>query len=115
MRLRTFPAVLRIHSSKRKEGHEQYYSELLLFSYWRNEVNEFYANSPEECIAEHEKRKLEINANREKMYPGEATIELLDVGDLQTDGLSPPIKTDFENVTIIQEDGILWKYYGELQ
>ena len=84
MRLRTFPAVLRIHSSKRKEGHEQYYSELLLFSYWRNEVNEFYANSPEDCIAEHEKRKLEINANREKMYPGEATIELLDVGDLQS-------------------------------
>ena len=26
----------------------------------------------------------------------------LDVGDLQTDGLSPPIKTDFENVTIFQ-------------
>ena len=28
----------------------------------------------------------------------------LDVGDLQTDGLSPPIKTDFENVTKFQED-----------
>ena len=28
----------------------------------------------------------------------------LDVGDLQTDGLSPPIKTDFENVTRFQED-----------
>ena len=29
-RLRSFPAVMRIHSSKKKEGHEQHYSELLL-------------------------------------------------------------------------------------
>ena len=34
----------------------------------------------------------------------------LDVGDLQTDGLSPPIKTDFENVTKFQED---WNSLGK--
>ena len=32
MRLRNFPAVLRIHNSKKKEGHEEQYSELLLFT-----------------------------------------------------------------------------------
>ena len=83
MRLRTYPAVLRFHSSKRKEGHEQHYSELLLFAHWRDETSEFHVDSIDDCVAEHESRILEINANREKMYPGEATIELLDIGDLE--------------------------------
>ena len=45
MRLRAFPQVLRIHNSKKKEGHEKHYSELLLFAHWRNENEEFYEDS----------------------------------------------------------------------
>ena len=45
MRLRGFPAVMRIHSSKKKDGYEEQYSELLLYSSWRNEVNEFHPDS----------------------------------------------------------------------
>ena len=42
MRLRSFPAVMRIHSSKKKGGsHEQQYSELLLYTNFRDEVAEF--------------------------------------------------------------------------
>ena len=84
MRLRTYPIVLRIHSSKRKEGHEQHYSELLLFSHWRDEIKDFHRHSPDECMAEYENRKeLEINPNRKKMFPGENIIELADFGDLK--------------------------------
>ena len=41
MRLRTYPIVLRVHSSKRKEGHEKHYVDLMLFSHWRDEIKEF--------------------------------------------------------------------------
>jgi hypothetical protein len=34
MRLRKEPAVLRIHTSKHKDGHEKHYSEMVLFSPW---------------------------------------------------------------------------------
>ena len=86
MRLRTYTIVLRIHSSKRKEGHEQHYSELLLFSHWRNETEDFHRLSPEECLAEYERRKeCEINLNRTKMFPVENIIELADIGDLKPD------------------------------
>ena len=83
MRLRTFPAVLRIHNSKRKVDHEQHYSEMLLFSHWRDEAKEFHETSPNACIAEHDKRKNEINENRMKIYPGDTTIELFDITDLE--------------------------------
>ena len=40
MRLRGIPAVLRIHRSDKKEGHEQHYSELLLYTPWSNEEDD---------------------------------------------------------------------------
>ena len=83
MRLRAFPQVLRIHNSKKKEGHEKHYSELLLFAHWRNETEEFYEDSVDDCIEEYESRKNEIIANKKTMYPGEDVIELLDLGDLK--------------------------------
>ena len=64
MRLRAFPQVLRIHNSKKKEGHEKHYSELLLFAHWRNETEEFYEDSVDDCIEEYESRKNEIIANK---------------------------------------------------
>ena len=37
MIIRNFPAILRMHSSKKKEGLEECYAELLLYYPWRDE------------------------------------------------------------------------------
>jgi len=75
LRLRAYPAVMRIHSSKRKEGHERQYSEMLLFSHWRDEVEDLHRHSPELCIKEFEDRKAEVDLNRKMVYPGEPTLD----------------------------------------
>ena len=54
-----------------------------MFAHWRNETEEFYEDSVDDCIKEYETRKREIIANKETMYPGEDIIELLDLGDLK--------------------------------
>ena len=74
---------MRIHNSKKKEGHEMHYSELLLFSHWRDETKEFHEDSMEDCVKEYNSRKEEITENRKTLYPGENVIELLDIGDLK--------------------------------
>lgn len=84
MRLRGFPAVMRIHSSKKKVGHEEQYSELLLYSNWKNEVNEFHPEKMEECIKVYEERFEEISSNKERIYPGEGVTTLLKTMDLDT-------------------------------
>lgn len=78
MRLRAFPAVMRIHSSKKKQGHEQQYSEMLLYTSWRDEVKEFHPDDKEACQREYQKRLDQIEINKEMIYPGEGTIELLE-------------------------------------
>ena len=83
MRLRAFPAVLRIHSSKKKVGHEKEYAELLLFLSWRDEVKELHPEEEVECIEKYNENLLEIQDNREAIYPGERTINLLDNEDLE--------------------------------
>ena len=83
MRLRNFPQVLRYHTSKRKEGHEEQYSELFLFCHWRNEVQEFKRWSPKGCIKVYEDRKQELIENKSKMFPGEQIIYALDTADLE--------------------------------
>ena len=81
MRLRAFPAVMRIHSSKKKIGHEQHYSELLLYTSWTDEEEEFHPNDKEKCQKEFKKRLDQIQANKEMIYPGEGTTELLESFD----------------------------------
>ena len=83
MRLRTFPQVLRYHASKRKEGHEEHYSELLLFCSWRNEVQDFQRWSPKRCIDIYEERKEELQQNKEAVFPGEKIVDILDTADLE--------------------------------
>ena len=46
-------------------------------------MDEFHRFSPDDCIAEYNSRKVEINENRKKMFPGENVIELADIGDLR--------------------------------
>ena len=80
MRLRERPAILRIHSSKKKEGHEQHYSELLLFTPWNDEQTDFerVRNFPEECITLYHDKVQEIEMVRTNIFLGEDTIEYLE-------------------------------------
>ena len=82
MRLRSHPAVMRIHNSRKKDGHEQQYSELLLFTHWRNEVDEFHPDNGKECVKVYNERKELIKQNKEAIYPGEGMIDLLENMDL---------------------------------
>ena len=77
-----FPMVLRIHSSKRKEGHEQHYAELQLFTPWRDEIEDLKRNCPEECMALYYTKEKDIEGIRKEIYPGEETITLLENCDL---------------------------------
>ena len=80
MRLREKPAILRIHSSKKKEGHEQHYSELLLFTPWQNEKSDFerFRNLPEDCISEYNSRLQDIEVVRSNIFLGEDTIDYME-------------------------------------
>ena len=78
MRLRFYPAVLRFHSSKKKDGYEQYYSELQLFTHWRDEVKEFKPESEEDCRQVYKDRADEIVNNKKAIFPGEETIHMLE-------------------------------------
>ena len=82
MKLRSFPLILRIHSSKKKkEEFEGIYSELLLFSTWRNENELRHPSIQEKFNTEFEKIKL----NKSQIYPGSSMIdemrELLESSD----------------------------------
>ena len=74
---------MRIHTSSKKDGHEKQYSELLLFTNWRNEEEEFHPNSAKDCINEYNKRIKMIRQNKKAIFPGEGTIDLLENVDLE--------------------------------
>ena len=82
MRLRAFPAVMRIHSSKKKEGHEQHYAELQLYTPWRDEKN-LFANDVRKCIEKFQQIIEDIKANKKMIFPGEETIDLIENLDLE--------------------------------
>ena len=82
MRLRRYPTVMRFHTSKNKDGHEKYYSEMLLFSHWTNETNELPTDEVL-CMEEYLKRKEEIDENRQVIFPGEPTMDYFDNEDLE--------------------------------
>ena len=86
MRLRSFPAVLRIHSSKKKEDYERHYSELLLYCPWtadEPETEKFHRDDRKECIKTYEKYIKTIEENREAIYPGDGIINLFESDDLE--------------------------------
>ena len=82
MRLRGKRIVLRFHSSKKKETHEGFYSEMFLFSHWRMEVTELHPDDPEECQKAYEVRFEEIKRVREDFFHGEEVLNLLEFGDI---------------------------------
>ena len=71
MGLRRIPLVLRYHNSKKKEGHEEHYSELLLFCSWRNETKDFHRHNPKRCTETYDEKIDELRANKECIFPGE--------------------------------------------
>ena len=78
MRLRFHPAVLRYHNSKKKESYEQHYSEMQLFTHWRDEEKELLPESEEKCLKEYNNREGEIVSNKKAMYPGEDVVDMLE-------------------------------------
>ncbi len=76
MQLRGRPSVLRLHESKKKkEEHEFYYSELLLFHPWQNETAQLYRNDVKKCKALYKKYFTEISERRKKMFPYLDSVE----------------------------------------
>merc|ERR1711884_309535 len=78
-RLRQHPAVIRTHASKRKEGHEQYFTELQLFFPWRNEVDDLHRRDINKCQQLYKDNEATIQLNRKELFPGEPTVDLMDL------------------------------------
>ena len=78
MRLRDTPYILRIHSSKKKQGHEEYYAELLLFYPYRNEENDLTTDEIQ-CQNLFLANYVLIRQNRLKLYPCSKEIEQMKI------------------------------------
>ena len=83
MKLKSGPQVLRFHVSSKKEGHEEQYSDMLLFSSWRNEETELNGDNPKKCITSHRRRRKEIERNMKALFPGKKMMEKLESEDIQ--------------------------------
>lgn len=68
MRLRTYPAILRMHASKKKAGHEQFFAEMQMFHPWTDE-EDLHPGSPTECQKMFEDVRGDIKDIRQKMFP----------------------------------------------
>lgn len=81
MKARITPAVLRMHASKRKKGHEEQYSEMLLFLPWRNE-SELFCEDADKAVDLFTKNIQTILNNRKAVLPFSSMVsemkELLD-------------------------------------
>ena len=77
MRLRAIPAVLRIHRSDKKEGHEQHYSELLLFTPWFDEEVDI-PRTFDACLAQYRCNVEVIESVKSQIFLGEDTVQMLD-------------------------------------
>ena len=64
------------HLSKKKDGHEQFYAEMLLFSPWMNEVEELFPYDEEKCVKVYKKRMDGISCIKNIIFPGESAINL---------------------------------------
>ena len=69
MKLRTYPYILRIHSSEKKPGYEKFYAELQLYHPWRDEEKDLCLKSAEQCIRKYQEHLEEIKQNKAKVFP----------------------------------------------
>ena len=99
------PLVLRFHNSKRKEGHEEQYSELFLYYPWRTESKNIPRNH-DECIEKFNAVEQIINSNKQALFPFRSTIELMDevvLEDIRANHIFDNLDPEFEQE---KEDGI---------
>jgi hypothetical protein len=76
MQLRGRPAILRIHESKKKkEQHEFYFSELLLFHPWRDEKTDLHRHDPTQCKQLYKENFSQIYERRQLTFPFLDAIE----------------------------------------
>ena len=75
MKIRKNPYILRMHRSKKKEGLEEYYAELLLYYPWRDEEKDLKRL---ECDKIYHRNKFTIQLNKKGIFPNESVIELLE-------------------------------------
>ena len=61
MKKREFPHVPRIHKTSKKKGFEGYYSELQLYTSWRDEFKEFHPDNEKKCLEKFEKEREKID------------------------------------------------------
>ncbi len=88
MSLRGQPSILRLHSSKKKEGHEQYYAEMLLYLPWRDEEADLKRFDPEACESLFNEMKDLIQKNKEGIFPNSGVAETMEL--LEKEGLLRP-------------------------
>lgn len=101
MKLRTTPAILRLH--KKKMSHEQMYSELLLFLPFTNELKDLSVD-PTKCMELYEKKKEKINEKRKSIYPFSQDIDLVEM-IIDSEGQQKAQDVyDILNTAMIQED-----------
>ena len=92
MRCRTKPCILRTHSSKKKEGAEQFYAEIQLFHHWRNDDE--IPRDPEQCKKLYDDvYKKTIKENRKAIYPFEEVLNFLDT-DVDLKEMRPTLLYD---------------------
>ena len=92
MRCRTKPCVLRTHSSKKKEGAEQFYAEIQLFLPWRSEDE--IDRDPEKCKQMYDDNFDDIiKKNRKAIYPFEEVLNFLDT-DVNLKEIRPTLLYD---------------------
>jgi len=81
MRLRCFPAVLRMHRFKEEnDAHEFFFSELLLYRHWRSE-EELFPHDFESCLQLFQRKventeTLVINWVKDNLFPEMNNVEL---------------------------------------
>ena len=88
MKLKQQPAVLRFHSSSKKIEVEAHYSEMLLFSHWRKESRDI-KRDVDGCLEQYQEKKLEIDNNREAIFPGELTVDCLEDQEFELKSIKP--------------------------
>ena len=77
MKLRNHQIVLRYHTSKKKGGHEEFFSEMLLFSSWIDEIDELHPYDAIKCYNEYLKRLDFITSIKKTIFPGEKAVDVL--------------------------------------
>ena len=60
-------------------GFEKYYSEMLLFTSWRDEWKELKPENAEACLEEYSKRQSRIDIIKGIIFPGEKALDLDDI------------------------------------